>query len=266
MPSRLRSRHEYCSSGSMPACCWISTASASALMRAPPRGPSGIITTIDAACRQRPCRARPPRRCRARAAAPASTPGTKRPRASAAPATISAPRGTGGRACGVCDGDRRGAPRDDALDVGRQLLDRQRDLPDVLRRRAAAAADQPHAAGDEAPRVGGHVLGRAEVDVAALDVARLAGVGLRRQRHVGRPPTAARSVSSIGAGPTLQFTPTTSAPRAARAGANCSGGVPSRLLPSSSVVICATIGRSHRRRDGRDRRADLVRGRGRSRG
>ena len=53
------------------------------------------------------------------------------------------------------------------------------------------------------------------------------------------------TVSSIGAGPTLQFTPTTSAPRAARAGPNCSGGVPSRLLPSSSVVTRATIGRVH---------------------
>ncbi len=50
-------------------------------------------------------------------------------------------------------------------------------------------------------------------------------------------------VSSIGAGPTLQFTPMTSGPCCSRAGANCSGGVPSRLLPSSSVVICATIGR-----------------------
>ena len=59
------------------------------------------------------------------------------------------------------------------------------DLADVLRRRAAAPADQPHARGDEAPRVRRHVLGRAQVDVAALDVARLAGVGLRRQRHVG---------------------------------------------------------------------------------
>ena len=60
---------------------------------------------------------------------------------------------------------------------------------------------------------------------------------------------ASRSIdSSIGAGPTLQLTPTTSAPRATSTGANCSGGVPSRLLPSSSVVICATMGRSQMRR------------------
>ena len=38
---------------------------------------------------------------------------------------------------------------------------------------------------DEAARVGRHVFGRAEVDVASLDVARLAGVGLRRQPALG---------------------------------------------------------------------------------
>ena len=66
----------------------------------------------------------------------------------------------------------------------------------------------------------------------------------------GTSHTAARrsTVSSIGAGPTLQFTPTTLAPRATSAGPNCSGGVPSRLLPSSSVVTCATIGRAHTER------------------
>ena len=53
------------------------------------------------------------------------------------------------------------------------------------------------------------------------------------------------TVSSIGAGPTLQLTPTTLAPRATSAGANCSGGAPSRLAPSSSVVICATMGSPH---------------------
>ncbi len=55
-------------------------------------------------------------------------------------------------------------------------------------------------------------------------------------------------VSSIGAGPTLQFTPITLAPRAISSGPNFSAGVPSRLSPSSSVVICATIGRSQIRR------------------
>jgi hypothetical protein len=49
-------------------------------------------------------------------------------------------------------------------------------------------------------------------------------------------------VSRIAAGPTEQLTPITSAPARSISGANVSGGVPSRLLPSSSVVICATIG------------------------
>src|SRR5919202_1401170 len=48
-------------------------------------------------------------------------------------------------------------------------------------------------------------------------------------------------VSSIGAGPTAQFTPRIVTPRRSRSGANFSGGVPSSVLPSSSVVICATI-------------------------
>ena len=51
-------------------------------------------------------------------------------------------------------------------------------------------------------------------------------------------------VSSIGAGPTLQFRPMTSAESRSICGTNSSGGTPSRLSPSSSVVICATIGRS----------------------
>ena len=48
------------------------------------------------------------------------------------------------------------------------------------------------------------------------------------------------------------------APRRSSSGANRSGGVPSSVLPSSSVVICATIGRSETRAHGVDRRADLV--------
>ena len=51
-------------------------------------------------------------------------------------------------------------------------------------------------------------------------------------------------VSSIGAGPTAQLTPMTVAPCFSSSGAKRSGGVPSSVLPSSSVVICATIGRS----------------------
>ena len=67
------------------------------------------------------------------------------------------------------------------------------DLPDVLRRRAAAAANQPHAAVDESARVRRHVLGRAEIDVPSLDLARAAGVRLRRQLHGRDPAPSARS-------------------------------------------------------------------------
>ena len=64
------------------------------------------------------------------------------------------------------------------------------DLPDVLGRRPAAAADDADVVKNEAPRVGRHVLRRAEIDVAPLDIARLSGVRLSRQtqlRH-GRHP------------------------------------------------------------------------------
>ncbi len=48
------------------------------------------------------------------------------------------------------------------------------------------------------------------------------------------------------------------APRFSSSGAKRSGGVPSSVLPSSSVVICATIGRSDTEPHGVDGRADLV--------
>ena len=65
-------------------------------------------------------------------------------------------------------------------------------------------------------------------------------------------------VSSIAAGPTLQFRPTTWAPRRFELRHERSGGAPSRLLPSSSVVTCATIGRSQTLADRADRGANLV--------
>ena len=46
----------------------------------------------------------------------------------------------------------------------------------------------------------------------------------------------------MGAGPTLQLSPTTSAPAATSAAAQASTGAPSGVCPSSSVVIWATIG------------------------
>ena len=68
---------------------------------------------------------------------------------------------------------------------GREPPHRRLDLLDVLRRRAAAPADDAHVVQDEPARVRGHVFGRAEIDVAALDVPGLAGVGLRRQAALG---------------------------------------------------------------------------------
>ena len=68
---------------------------------------------------------------------------------------------------------------------GRHRLRRERNLANVFRGRAAAAADQAHTRGDEPPRIRRHVFRRAQVQVAALDVAWPAGVGLRRQPHVG---------------------------------------------------------------------------------
>ena len=67
--------------------------------------------------------------------------------------------------------------------AGRHRLQRQLNLPDVVGCGAATAADQTHSKRHEAPRVRGHVIGRAQVEIAALDVARLAGVGLGRQRR-----------------------------------------------------------------------------------
>ena len=120
------------------------------------------------------------------------------------------------------------------------------DLANVFRGRPAAAADQAHAAGDEAAGVRRHVFGRRRDRCCVL---RCRAVCRRwAAPRAGRGDAASRSiVSSIGAGPTLQLTPTTARRVRAVPGANCSGGVPSRLLPSSSVVICATIGRSQRR-------------------
>ena len=63
----------------------------------------------------------------------------------------------------------------------RHPANRGLDLADVLGRRPATAAHHAHVVHDEPPRVRRHVLGRAEVDVAAFDIARLAGVGLRRE-------------------------------------------------------------------------------------
>ncbi len=71
---------------------------------------------------------------------------------------------------------------------------------DVVGRGAATAADELHAGANEFAREAGHVLRRAEIDVAAVHVARHAGIGhgdqgklgngahaLDRGEHCGRP-------------------------------------------------------------------------------
>ena len=177
------------------------------------RGPSGMFTRSTP--RMRSCRA-----CSTSASArwprggTSSTLTTKLPRASAlrhprllAPAAPAARRRRRRRR--AADGRRRRPRRR----RGAERAHRRLDLPDVLRRRPAAAADQPHAAVDEPPRVRRHVLGRAEVDVAPFDLARPAGVGLRRELDACATRAIRSIVSSIAAGPTLQFRPTTSAPQ-----------------------------------------------------
>ena len=182
MPSRLRSRHEYLEQRLEPG---VLADERGQCRRPDPRAAAGRVGDhhqIEPACRQRPGRLDDRRGVVAARrhhlhAGHEAAGGQRR-------AQRRLLRGRHRRP-GVrrLDSNRR-RDRQRRLHVGRQLLDRQGDLPDVLRRRAAAATHHPHAAGDEAPGVGGHVLGRAEVDVAALDVAGLAGVGLRRERHV----------------------------------------------------------------------------------
>src|SRR5262245_26274465 len=55
------------------------------------------------------------------------------------------------------------------------------DLLDVLRRRAAAAADEFHSRVDQPLGVLGHVLGRSQINLTPADVAGESGVGLRRE-------------------------------------------------------------------------------------
>ena len=186
MPSRLRSRHEYCSSTSTAACCCTSTASDSALIRAPARGPSGIVTTSTP---RWPSSRAASERCR-RLVAARRHQLDERDELALRSASWRAPTSARARhrrlrvRLARPPGVSRLAARVATREARRHRLGRQRDLPDVLRRRAAAAADQPHARGDEAPRVRRHVFRRTQIEVAAFDVARLAGVGLRRQPHI----------------------------------------------------------------------------------
>ena len=94
---------------------------------------------------------------------------------------------------------RRAAPRLVALvdRLAAQHAHRAEHRARVLRRRAAAAADQPHAALQHAPREHAEVLRVRDVERAALDRGGQAGVRLRDHRlaaadHVDRRPGTAR--------------------------------------------------------------------------
>jgi hypothetical protein len=108
----------------------------------------------------------------------------------ASPNPAPAVQGVGEAGLGL-DGDRRHGFARVGLHVwrcrcrphgGSQRVHGMGNLPDVVGRRAAATADQPDARPDEPPGVGRHVVRRAEIQVAAVDVARLAGVGHRGQQ------------------------------------------------------------------------------------
>ena len=148
MPSRLRSRQEYCSTVSMPA---VLLDEHRQRQRAHPRAaaaaPSGTVISVDAVrgeARAHP-RARRPASCPLRrhqldgddaaGLPPARAPARDFVRARRPAAHR---RSTAHRAAAPAAARRAGA--------GRQRLHREPDLPDVLGRRAAAAADQPHAA------------------------------------------------------------------------------------------------------------------------
>ena len=155
-------------------------------MRAPERGPSGIVTTSTprlASLRGAFERAR--RRVTARrhqldgADEPAVHQLARERR------LLFALRSPASRSAGCATGttsSRRPPPL--TRQPRRHRLRRQRDLPDMLRRRPATPADQAHTGGDEAPRIRRHVFRRTEIEIAALDVARLTGVRLRREPYI----------------------------------------------------------------------------------
>ena len=126
----------------------------------------------------------------------------------------------------------------------RQRAYRRLDVADVIGRRPAAAADEADAVVEEAPA---RTTPCTPATTGRCCVPRSLAAGRR-----SAAPTAARAatramrstVSSMPAGPTLQLTPITATPSSSSCGTNASGATPSSVLPSSSVVTWATIGRS----------------------
>ncbi len=209
MPARRRSRQRNCSTVSMPAWRSSSSAAASGAIRARLAGRS--VTSSASTPRIRSWRPSSTNSCVAwPRGGSSSTASTNWPRDE---------RAREARLLGARhrrhDGRRRhgghGRPGRAGPAAGRRRRGGDAHLARVLRRRAAAAADQAHAGGDEAPRVGRHVLRRREIDVAALDVARPSGVGLHREarrRALGDPldrlehrrrPDAAVQADDVGA-------------------------------------------------------------------
>ena len=140
------------------------------------------------------------------------------------------------------------------------------DLPDVLGRRAAAAA-RPGAR--RAARSGGRTT---PCIPATTD--RCCGPRCRAGRPAfgcadsafGRDPRHPLDRFEHRRGPDAAVDADDVARARSSSGTNCSGGVPSRLLPSSSVVICATIGHvAHARAPPRSRRRVSLRSRNVSR-
>ena len=84
------------------------------------------------------------------------------------------------RRCGLGRGGRGGS----AAARGRGRVERRPHRGDVLRRRPAAAADDPGSGGQQARRHGPEVLGARGVDEAALEPLRQSGVGHDRPRGV----------------------------------------------------------------------------------
>ena len=72
--------------------------------------------------------------------------------------------------------------------VAGQAVDRGAHVPDVLGRRAAAAADDPRTGIQEAPHLLAEIRRRRGVDELAFDALRQAGVGDDGSRQAGRRP------------------------------------------------------------------------------
>ena len=234
----------------MPTCCWMSTRGGERAHAALGARAVGDVDAVDAgvACSSRTPSSMPsgstPR------GGTISTVVRNSPRGELPRPSASARRGARARPAGA-GLSASGAARTTRVRAGRERAHRVGDPPDVLRGGAAAAADEAHALADHARGVGGHVLGRGHVDLAARPpraaARRWAGrrAGGRWRRRAGRRTPAWR------AGPTLQFIPTTSTPHSSRRSAKRAASVPSGVWPSSWITICATIGRSQSERTAR---------------